>query len=74
MPKYYFDVKNGTRLADSSGLECLDDEDAKAKALVIAREIAAHAPPVRTPRRISILDENGDEVSIVPVQQPEQKK
>src|SRR2546429_941735 len=38
MPRYYFDLANGRRLADPSALVCRDDEDAKAKAEVIDRK------------------------------------
>jgi hypothetical protein len=44
MPRYYFDPSNGQRLPDPSGLECRDDDEAKAKAEVIARQVAAEAP------------------------------
>jgi hypothetical protein len=65
MPRYYFDLANGRRLADPSGLVCRDDEDAKAKAEVIARQIAAEAP-ASTGRRVTILDEDGQEITAVP--------
>jgi hypothetical protein len=69
MPRYYFDVKNGTRLTDPAGLDCRDDADAEAKAKVIARELARDAPRACVPRRILVLNDEGDEVSIVPVRQ-----
>jgi uncharacterized protein DUF6894 len=66
MPRYYFDLANGHRLADPSGLVCRDDEDAKAKAEVIARQIAAEAP-ASTGRRVTILDEGGQEITTAPI-------
>jgi hypothetical protein len=30
MPRYYFDLGNGDRLADPSGVDCRDDEEARA--------------------------------------------
>jgi hypothetical protein len=44
MPLYYFDIKNGHRLIDPSGLDCENDDDAAAKARVIAIEIARELP------------------------------
>jgi hypothetical protein len=67
MPRYYFDLANGHRLADPSGLDCRDDEDAKAKAEVIAREITADAPPGSVERRVTVLDESGKKITSVPI-------
>jgi hypothetical protein len=67
MPRYYFNVEDGTRLADASGLDCSDDRDAEAKAKIIARQIATDVPPVSRRRHIAVLDEDGNQVSIVPV-------
>jgi hypothetical protein len=67
MPRYYFDVKNGTRLPDPAGLDCRDDADAEAKAKVIAQELSRDAPRAHVPRRILVLNDEGDEVSIIPV-------
>jgi hypothetical protein len=36
MSHYYFDIKDGLRLVDPSGLNFKDDDDAIAKAKVIA--------------------------------------
>lgn len=67
MPRYYFKIVNGTTLNDPSGLDCHDDLDAEAKAKIIAHQIATDAPPVAQPRHIAIVDEDGNQVSIVPV-------
>jgi hypothetical protein len=67
MPRYYFKVIDGMTLNDPSGMDCRDDPDAVAKTKIIAHQIATQAPPVSQPRRIAILDEDGNEVSIVPV-------
>jgi hypothetical protein len=67
MPRYYFDVKDGTRLADPSGLECRDDEDARAKAKVIAEAIGLDALVQGGTRELVILNEDGDEVAHVPI-------
>jgi hypothetical protein len=40
MPKYFFDIKNGHRLIDPSGLDCRDDQQAMRSATFIARQIA----------------------------------
>ena len=57
MPLYFFDVKDGHRLTDPSGLECRDDQDAEQKAIVIAQQIARDSPPSAV-RYVAIL--NGD--------------
>jgi hypothetical protein len=67
MPRYYFDVKNGRRLPDSTGLDCSDYQDAEAKARIIARQIARDAPAAAQPRHIAVLDEDRNEISTVPV-------
>jgi hypothetical protein len=67
MPRYYFKVVDGTPLKDPSGLDCRDHLDAVAKAKIIARQIAIDAPPVSQPRHVAIVDEDGNQISIVPV-------
>jgi hypothetical protein len=67
MPRYYFEVVDGTTLKDPSGLDCRDALDAEAKAKIIAHQVATDAPPVSHPRRIAIVDEDGNQVSSVPV-------
>lgn len=54
MPRFYFDIKNGHRLIDPSGLDCSDDDDAIAKATEIAAVIARDSSAVQ--RKIAILD------------------
>lgn len=65
MAKYFFDVADGTRLSDSSGLECRDDAGAAAAAQIIAGEIAR--TPHQKPRQIIVLNEAGDRVTTVAV-------
>jgi hypothetical protein len=67
MPRYYFDLGNGDRLADPSGVDCRDDEEARGTAEVIAREIAADAPPGSAGSRVTVLDEGGKEITTVPI-------
>jgi hypothetical protein len=40
MTKYYFDITDGSRLVDASGLDCRDDQDAQAKAKIIAKKVS----------------------------------
>jgi hypothetical protein len=44
MPRCYFDIKDGHRLVDPSGLDFKDDDDAIAKANVIAIEFLSTNP------------------------------
>ncbi len=56
--RYYFDVKNGHRLIDPSGLDCRDDQEAIKAGKVIARQIAEDAPP-NNPRHVDVLNSDG---------------
>ena len=66
MSRYFFDVKNGHRLVDPSGLDCRNDQEAIRNATVIARQIARDAPPTG-PRHVSVLNSDREEVSKVPI-------
>ena len=44
MPRYYFDIEKGHRLVDPAGLDCFDDDDAIAKAKIIAAQISRDRP------------------------------
>ncbi len=67
MPRYYFDVKNGHRLIDPSGLDCRNDRDATAQAAIIAKQIAADVPASAGVRHVAIMDSERKEVGKVPV-------
>ena len=51
MPRYFFDLKNGTRMVDRDGLDCVDDHDAILKGEGIARGIERDSPADSDPRR-----------------------
>ena len=57
MPHYYFDIKDGHRLVDPSGLNFKDDDDAIAKAEVIAIGVSLDKPAVDPERHIAVLNE-----------------
>jgi hypothetical protein len=61
MARCFFDIKNGHRLIDPTGLDCVDDLAAMRSARMIARQIANDANP-DLPRRISVLDEDRSEI------------
>lgn len=67
MPKYYFDLVDGSRLVDPSGLDCRGDRDASAKAKLIARHIEAEIPDAPVQRHVEVLNEERDKVAKVPV-------
>jgi hypothetical protein len=67
MARYFFDVKNGHRLIDPSGLDCPNDREAKAQAAVIARQIAADVPASAGVRHVAVLNSERDEVGKVAV-------
>jgi hypothetical protein len=70
MPRFYFDIKNGHRLVDPSGLDCADADQAISKAKTIARQIAQETSGEGGQRHIAILDSQRREVSKVPVHLP----
>jgi hypothetical protein len=67
MPKYYFDLVDGSRLVDPFGLDCRDDGDATAKAKIIAKRIEAETPTAPVQRHVEVLNEDRDMVAKVPV-------
>ena len=46
MPHYYFDIRDGHRLVDPSGINFKNDDDAIAKAEVIAIGVSLDKPAV----------------------------
>jgi hypothetical protein len=66
MPKYYFDLVDGSRLVDPTGLECRDDHDANAKAKIIAKQIEVDIPTAPVQRHVEVLNEDRDKVAKVP--------
>ena len=69
MPRYHFELANGHRLPDPSGLECSDHQDAIAKAHVIARTMAMELEAVHG-RQLLVLDETGTEIYKVSLSTP----
>jgi hypothetical protein len=61
MPTYRFEIADGIRLADPVGLECEGAQDAKTKADLIARQIAADVELAKA-RCVIVLDEDGQEI------------
>ena len=67
MPHYYFDIKDGHRLVDPSGLDCENDNDAMEKARVIAIGVSLDKPAVDRERHIAVLNDSRKEIFRVPV-------
>jgi hypothetical protein len=67
MPHYYFDIKDGHRLVDPSGLELKNDDAAIAKAKVIAIGVSLDKPAVDPKRRIAVLNGSRQQIFSVPV-------
>ena len=67
MPHYYFDIKDGHRLVDPSGLNFKDDNDAIAKAEVIAIGVSLDKPAVDPERHIAVLNDSREEIFRVSV-------
>ena len=67
MPHYYFDIKDGHRLVDPSGLEFKNDDAAIAKAKVIAIGVSLDKPAVDSKRHIAVLNGSREQIFSVPV-------
>ena len=67
MPHYYFDIRDGHRLVDPSGLDFKNDDAAIAKAKVIAIGVSLDKPAVDPERRIAVLNELREQIFSVPV-------
>ena len=67
MPHYYFDIKDGHRLVDPSGLDFKNDDAAIAKAKVIAIGVSLDKPSVDPKRHIAVLNGSREQIFSVPV-------
>jgi hypothetical protein len=54
MQNYYFDIKDGHQLADPSELHFKDDDDAIAKAEMIAIGVSLDEPAVDPERHVAV--------------------
>jgi hypothetical protein len=60
MPRYFFDIIDGRRLVDLSGLDCLNDADAISKGETMARQIEADGSVDMDPQRhVAAINEEG---------------
>jgi hypothetical protein len=67
MPHYFFDIKDGRRLVDRSGLDCENDVAAVERARVIAIGVSLDRPAVDPKRHIAVLNADRAEICKVPV-------
>ena len=67
MPRYFFDIKDGHRLVEPSGMNFAKDEDAIARAKVFAIQVSLDTPKVDPERHVAVLNQDGDEIFRVPV-------
>jgi hypothetical protein len=67
VPRYFFDIKNGHRLVDPTGVACASDTDAEQKGRVMARQLAANGPSSPA-RRLAVIDEQGRELAVIPIE------
>ena len=72
MARYFFDVKNGHRLIDPSGIDCCDDHEAIKAGVLITQQIPADAPTSQ-PRHVAVLNDERQEVGQVPVSSEEDR-
>jgi hypothetical protein len=67
MPHYYFDIKDGHRLVDPSGLNFKTDDDAIRKARLLAIGVSLDKPAVDPKRHIAVLNGSREEIFRVPI-------
>ena len=67
MPRYYFDIQDGQRIADPSGSDLKNDDAAIAKAKVIAIGVSLDKPAVDPKRHIAVLNGSREQIFSVPV-------
>jgi len=67
VPRYFFDVADGHRLFDKSGLVCDDDFAAIIRAAVLAIGVSLDKPEDDPERRVAIINDQGREIGTVPV-------
>ena len=67
MPQYYFDIEDAHRLVDPSGMNFNNDDDAIARAKVIAIGVSLDKPEVDPERHIAVINGEGQEIFKVPV-------
>ena len=67
LPQYYFDIKDGHRLVDPSGMNFNNDDDAIGRAEVIAIGVSLDKPEVDPKRHIAVINDEGQEIFKVPV-------
>jgi hypothetical protein len=67
MPRYYFDIKDGHRSVDPTGLAFKNDLAAIERAKVIAIGVSIDKPKIDPARHISVLNEERVEIFKAPV-------
>jgi hypothetical protein len=67
MPHYDFDIKDGHILVDSSGFNFKNDDDAIAKAEVIAIGVSLDKPAVDPERHVAVPNDSRQEIFRVSV-------
>jgi hypothetical protein len=67
MPNIISILRMASDWSTRSGLDCRDDQDANAKAKIIAKHIEAEIPTAPVQRHVEILNEDRDKVAEVSV-------
>jgi hypothetical protein len=66
MPRFHFDIIDGVKIKDAVGMDCSENQ-AREVAHSIARQIAIDVG-TRHARKVVVVDEDGTEVHVAPVQ------
>jgi hypothetical protein len=67
MSRYFFEIVNGHRLEDPSGIDLPTDEEAMGLGKKIAVQIAVEVPTAVAKRHIAVIDDEGREVAKIKV-------
>ena len=71
MPRYFFDIKDGRRVVDPSGVDCRDDADAISKGETMARQIEADGSVDKDPQRhVAVINHEGQQIGEIAIQPP----
>ena len=69
MPMFYFQIVDGQKIKDPTGLELKTRKEAEQAAENIARQIAIDVGPTSA-RKVVVVTEEGDKVYTAPVKPP----
>jgi hypothetical protein len=67
MARFFFEIVNGHRLPDPTGVDCVDEDEAVEHGKAIAARIAEDVPGNKLKRHVTVVDDSGRKVASVAV-------